>query len=127
METPVDADDPILRCEAELRAAQLAGDVAALDRLIDDALVFVALDGSVVGKADDLELHRSGRLRVTRMDPVERHVRRLGAVVVVTVRMDATATIDGTEVSGPLRYTRVWCQHGDGWRIVAGHMSAITG
>jgi hypothetical protein len=37
--------DPILPHEAELRAAMLA-DVSALDRLIDDALLFTTLDGS---------------------------------------------------------------------------------
>lgn len=119
--------EPILRCEEDLRAAQLAGDVATLDRLLDDELVFVAIDGNVVGKADDFELHRSRRLRITRMDPVERRVRRFGALAVVTVRMEAAATLDGASVSGPLRYTRVWRDTGDGWRIVAGHMSAITG
>ena len=31
--------------------------------------------------------------------------------------------IDGAEVSGPLRYTRVWHER-NGWRVVAGHMSA---
>lgn len=119
-------DDSILAAEEELCQAQLAGDVAALDRLLDDELVFTALDGSVVGKAADLALHRSGKFRITRMDPGERHVLRLGAVV-VNVRMEASALLDGAEVSGPLRYTRVWCQRSDGWRVVAGHMSAVQG
>ena len=44
------ADDPILAREAELREAMLANDVSALDRLIDDALVFTTLEGAVVGK-----------------------------------------------------------------------------
>ena len=120
-------DDPILACEAALRQAQLAGDVAALDRLLDDALVFTTLDGSVVGKADDLGLHRSGRLRITRMDPGDRRVVHLGAAAVVSVRMEAAATLDGVEIRGPLRYTRVWCERPGGWRVVAGHMSAVPG
>ncbi len=119
--------DPVLTCEEELRQAQLTGDVAALDRLLDERLVFTALDGRVVGKADDLALHRSGRLRVTRMDPGERQVLRLGTVVVVSVRMEASAVIDGVDVSGPLRYTRVWHEGPGGWRVVAGHMSAVRG
>jgi ketosteroid isomerase-like protein len=120
-------EDAILAREEELRQAQLNGDVAALDRLIDDALVFTALDGRVVGKADDLALHRSGRLRITRMDPADRHILHLGTVAVVSVLMQASAILDGGEVSGPLRYTRVWCERADGWRVVAGHMSAVPG
>src|SRR4051794_27774417 len=102
-------EEVILAREDELRQAQPGGDLAALDRQIDDALVFSALDGRVVGKADDLALHRSGRLRITRMDPEDRRVLHLGPVVVVSVLMQASAVLDGCEVSGPLRYTRVWC------------------
>jgi hypothetical protein len=40
------ADDPILARETELREAMLANDVSALDRLIDDALVFTTLEGA---------------------------------------------------------------------------------
>jgi hypothetical protein len=120
-------DDPILAVEEELRRAQLAGDAAALDRLLDDALVLPGIDGRLYTKADDLALHRSGKLRITRMDPGERHALRLGPVVVVNLRMEAVATDDGAEVSGPLRYTRVWCERPGGWRVVAGHMSAVQG
>jgi ketosteroid isomerase-like protein len=118
-------DDPILAREEELRQAQLAGDVEALDRLLDDALVFTTLEGAVVGKSDDLRLHRSGRLRITRMDPSDRHVLRLGPTAVVSVRMNAAAVVDGNVMKGALRYTRVWCERPDGWRVVAGHMSIV--
>jgi hypothetical protein len=120
-------DDPILACEEELRQAQLAGDVGALDRLLGDDLVFTTLDGTVVGKAADLALHRSGALHILRMDPGDRHVLRLGPVAVVCVRMEAAARIDGAVVSGPLRYTRVWCERPGGWEVVAGHMSVVQG
>lgn len=118
--------DPVLACEDALREAMLANDVAVLDRLLDDALVFAALDGSVVGKQADLDAHRARRLRLTRLEPSDRHVVHCGpATVVVSVRMDMTGTYDGLPASGAYRYTRVWCERGDGWRIVAGHMSAV--
>ena len=47
--------------------------------------------------------------------------------MVVSVLMQASAVLDGGEVSGPLRYTRVWCERGGEWRVVAGHMSAVPG
>lgn len=119
-------DDPIMRYEAELRAAMLTNDVAALDRLLDDDLVFTALDGTVVGKQDDLEAHRARRLRLTRMEPTDVRVLRCGGTVVVSVEVDHEGTWDGAPVGGRLRYTRVWCERPDGWRIVAGHMSAVS-
>ena len=103
----------------------LTNDVAALDRLIDDALVFTALDGTVVGKQDDLDAHRAKKLRLTKLEPSERRVVRCGDTVVVSVRMDVLGTYDGAVADGALRYTRIWCERPDGWRIIAGHMSAI--
>ena len=118
-------DDPILEHEDALRQAQLHGDVEALDRLLDDALVFTTLEGTIVGKADDLDIHRSGRLRVTRMDPADRHIVHLGNTVVVSVRMEAEATFDGVWARNALRYTRVWHERSGEWRVVAGHMSVV--
>lgn len=120
-----DADDPILAREAELRAAMLANDVAALDRLIDDALMFTTIEGAVVGKADDLDAHRRRLLRLVRLEPSERRIQRYPGMAVVSVRMDVDGTYDGRPVGGALRYTRVWCERPDGWRIVAGHMGVV--
>jgi hypothetical protein len=103
----------------------MANDVDALDRLIDDDLMFTALDGSVVGKQEDLDAHRARRLRLTRMEPSERRVQRFGPIAVVNVRMEHEGTWDGAPVGGPLRYTRVWIERPGGWRIIAGHMSVV--
>jgi hypothetical protein len=51
-------NDPILAHEEELRQAQLASDVAALDCPLDDELVFTTL-------------HRSGMFKVTGIDNME--------------------------------------------------------
>ena len=99
--------DPVLTAEAELRSAMLAGDVDALDRLLDADLVFTGLDGRVIGKAADLDAHRTGRLRLSRLDPSERHVVRCGPTVVVSVRVDLAGTYDGEPTGGAYRYTRV--------------------
>jgi len=117
--------DLILTKEAELRQAQLTGDVTALEQLIDDELVFTALDGTVIGKRDDLSLHQSGRLKITKMEVADRHILDLGTVAVVNVLMEAEAKLDGATLNETLRYTRVWCEQPDGWRVIAGHMSIV--
>jgi ketosteroid isomerase-like protein len=121
----VSVDDEILACEADLRHAQLTGDVAELDRLLDDLLVFTNIDGTLASKADDLSLHRSGQLRITRMDPSDRRLLHLGATSVVSVRMNAEAIMNDVPVAATLRYTRIWHKRADGWRLVAGHMSTV--
>ena len=125
--SPSLSDDPLLAAESALRRAQLAGDAAALDRLVDEALVFTGPDGLLYGKADDLAAHREGWVRITRLEPSEERVQRLGGVAVVSVRMEMAGTFRGAPFAGPFRYTRVWREQGGGWRVVAGHVSAVQG
>lgn len=118
-------DDTLLEHEAALRRAQLAGDVAELDRLLDDELVFTGPDGGLYSKADDLDAYRAGMVSITQLDASDERVQRFGDIAVVSVRMDMSGSFMGAPFSGPFRYTRVWCARPDGWRIVAGHVSAV--
>lgn len=121
------SDDALREREDALRVAQRAGDVDALDRLIDDALVFTGPDGSIYTKQQDLDAHRGGSMRIDLLDPSEESVRRFGDIAIVSVRMAMAGTFNGAPFAGPFRYTRVWCARPDGWRIVAGHVSAVQG
>jgi ketosteroid isomerase-like protein len=118
-------DESLRSCETALRLAQLSSDVDALDGLVDDALVFTGPDGAIYGKQDDLDAHRQGMIRITRLEPSEERVQRFGNIAVVSVRMEMAGTFQGAAFAGPFRYTRVWCARADGWRIVAGHVSAV--
>ena len=129
--TDVTANESLRACEAALRRAQLAGNVAELDRLLDDELVFTGPDGDLYSKAlgdeaDDLDAHRSGMVHITRLEASEERIQRFGDIAVVIVRMDMSGTFRGEAFAGPYRYTRIWRAHGDGWRIVAGHVSGVA-
>ena len=69
-------------------------------------------------KADDLDAHRQGWVRITRLEAGEEQILRFGVVAVVIVRMEMAGTFKGNAFAGPFRYTRVWCERPDGWRIV---------
>ena len=123
---PTDASEASLHaCESALRQAQLASDVRELDRLVDDALVFTGPNGAVYGKKDDLDAHRRGLVRITRLEPSEERIQRFGDIAVVSVRMEMSGTFEGEAFAGSFRYTRVWRARADGWRVVAGHVSAV--
>ena len=118
--------DSLRAAESALRRAQLAGDAAALEQLIDDELVFTGPDGAVYTKADDLEAHRQRTIRITRLESSDERVQLFGKVAVVSVRMEMTVTFRGEAAEGSYRYTRVWCERPEGWRVVAGHVSAVA-
>ncbi|MEV6008802.1 nuclear transport factor 2 family protein [Streptomyces sp. NPDC051976] len=113
----------LLAAERRLQAAQLASDVEALDLLLDDRLVFTGPDGSLQGKGDDLEAHRSGRQRMSGV--VEED---LAALVVDTTGVTwflgtVSGTVDEQEFAARVRYTRTWVHTAaHGWRVIAAHV-----
>ena len=122
------APDPeIVALEARLRAAQLAADVAALDALIAEELLFAGPDGRLGTKAEDLAAHGSGAVRFRAHEPEELRVRRVGADVAVTaLRARLAVEVGGALVRGTYRYTRVWAREGGApWRVVGGQVSAV--
>jgi ketosteroid isomerase-like protein len=122
-----DADPEIVALEARLRAAQLAADVAALDALIADGLLFTGPDGQLGTKAEDLAAHRSGAVRVREHVPQELRVRRVNRDVAVSaLRTRLVVEVGGATVAGVYRYTRVWARAAGGaWQVVGGHVSAV--
>lgn len=123
------ADDPeIVALEARLRAAQLGADVAALDALIADALLFTGPDGLLATKADDLAAHGSGAVRFRAHQPQELRILRVGADVAVSaLRARLAVEVGGTLFQGTYRYTRVWArQDGGSWQVVGGHVSQLA-
>jgi ketosteroid isomerase-like protein len=121
------ADPEIVALEAQIRAAQLGADVAALDRLITDELLFTGPDGQLGTKAQDLEAHGSGAIRFHTHEPEELRVRRVGAdVAIAALRARLAVEVAGTLIRGTYRYTRVWAREGGGpWRVVGGHVSEV--
>lgn len=121
------ADPEIVALEARMRAAQMTGDVDALDALIAEELLFTGPDGQFGTKAQDLEAHRSGALRFRGHEPEELCVRRVGVNVIVSaLRAVLTVEVGGSLVRGTYRYTRVWAREGGSWHVVAGHVSEVS-
>jgi ketosteroid isomerase-like protein len=124
----VGIDDPeIVRLEAEIRAAQLAADVSALDRLISDDLLFTGPDGSLGTKAQDLDAHGSGVVRFREHLPLELRIRRVGVdVAVVALLASLSVDVEEQPNRGTFRYTRVWAREDGTWRVVGGHVAPAT-
>jgi ketosteroid isomerase-like protein len=120
-------DPEIVALESRLRAAQLAADVAALDALIADELLFTGPDGQLGTKQQDLEAHRSGIVRFRAHEPEELRIRRVGPnVAVAALRTRLEVEVAGALVGGTYRYTRVWAREDGGpWRVAGGHVSEV--
>lgn len=111
--------------EGNLQQAMLTSDVAALDELIADDLVWTMHIGLVVNKQYDLEAHRSGLFRFTKVDISDRQIHPYGNCVVVTLKVDLVGTYNDQTFSETYRITRIWLQRQNRWQIVAGHVSVL--
>ncbi len=109
--------------EENLRQAMLTSDVSALDELIADDLVFTMHTGLMIDKQTDLEAHRSGIQRLTKLNICDRQIHHYGDCAVVTVKTELAGTYNEQAFSGTYRYTRVWVQRQNRWQVVAGHGS----
>lgn len=116
----------IVALEEQLRMAMLCSDTSTLDALIADELLFAGPDGSVLGKAADLELHRSGAQRISQLDFTDLLVRDHGDVAVTSVMALVAGSFNGQPFSGQFRYMRTWARTRTSWRVIAGSASLVT-
>lgn len=112
MHIPLQAQ--IVDAEDQLRIAMLSSDVAALDELLAPELIYTNHLGQLLGKDDDLAAYRSGVLKVETLEPSEQHVRALGDVAVVSVRMQLSGTYGGAPANGDFRLRGCGHVHNNG-------------
>ena len=104
--------------EFEWRAAQLAGDLPVIDRLLADDYVGISMNGKVNTKAQLLSRMRDHHFEISRLDLKDMKVKVLGDVAIVTVRAAVQGTSDGSPVNGLFRYTRIYHHLPSGaWKI----------
>ncbi|MFB9240264.1 nuclear transport factor 2 family protein [Massilia antarctica] len=120
-----EAQDHIIALEEQLRLAMLAADVDALDRLIAPGLLFTTHMGEVIGKRQDLDMHRSGLLKFRVIAAAERQIEADARLGVMSARMNLVGSFGESPFNLDLRCTRTWRAPDDGgqWQIIAGHMS----
>jgi len=105
--------------ERDLAAAIAAQDVAALDRLLHDDLVYTDPAGATGGKQDDLDAHRTRVFTIATYSVRELAIDLIRDGVAVT---RVLADMTGEPLSGAVRYTRVWANEGGRWQVRVAHV-----
>jgi ketosteroid isomerase-like protein len=116
----------IERLEEKLRQAMLDSDLPILDELIADDLIFTMHTGLVVDKQYDLDAHRSGMHKFTKVEIDDRQILNYGNFAVVAVKTYLAGIHDRQAFSGTYRFTRVWAKRQERWQIVAGHVCQLV-
>ncbi|WP_198808503.1 nuclear transport factor 2 family protein [Leptolyngbya sp. BL0902] len=120
-------ESQIREYEVRLYAAMSASDVAELDRLIADDLLFVGPTGELATKAVDLDLHRTGGTQFHEFVPKELEIRVWSEdFALASAQIFLSGTYLGNAFAGDYRYIRVWRRDKSGLQIVGGSVSAIV-
>lgn len=106
-------------------AAELAGDTAALGRLLVDDFVGIGPLGFMLTKEQWLGRYRGGGLHYDSFALEEAQVRPYGDAAIVTGRQAQSGTVQGRDLPSGGRATLVWARQDGTWRLAGWQLSPI--
>jgi len=109
----------ILALEDKRYAAMTSNDLAALEALFHDEMIYTHSSAVVDTKASYLEALRSGKTRYKSAKRFDEKVRFAGDTALVTGRAEFEVELNGNPKSLRLRFLNVWTKTPAGWKFVA--------
>lgn len=122
----MDTNQQIKLLEDKLIEAMKASDVATLDALISDELIFTGHYGDLFSKEADINAHREGNITIYDIVVSEQQIKAYDDVVIVSVKKEISGSFFGDTEVGLYRFTRVWKLFGGEWKIIAAHSTQIV-
>jgi len=113
-----DAVGDIRKLEQERFTAYVQGDVAVLDRIFADDLVYFHSNGLSDPKSGVLQSFASGDLKISRFEAEDLQVREIGNVMVATGLVHVELVNKGTPAKFDIRYSAIYANHAGQWRLV---------
>ena len=119
-------EDQLKKMEKDRAAAVVKGDVATLEKLTSDDYILINANGQLSDKATTMNNIKTGNIKLTANDVSDLKVRVYGNTAVVTGKSNATGTIGGRELKGPVMFTRVYVKNNGKWQSVAFQQTPIV-
>jgi ketosteroid isomerase-like protein len=123
-------EDEVLAADSAFFTALVEADGQALDRALADRFVLVGVnDGAVVPREVLVPLVAQGQLRfdAIQADGSEVLLRRYGSTAIVVGRTKMRGSFDGAPFSAESRYTHVFVEEQDRWRLASAQGTPIVG
>lgn len=115
-----DMREAIVALEEQWRTAQVAGDVATMDKMLSDDYVGVTSTGEVNTKAQQLERVRQRTFVVNSLVLSDVKIKFVGQVAIVTTQAHIEGLSNGLPISGNFIYTRIYQRVPTGqWKITS--------
>lgn len=108
-----------LKAEQDRYAAQMKGDVAAMQRLIGDDLVYIHSSTVQDTKASFIESIRSGNVKYRKMKRGDAKVRTYGCIAIVSGGASFEVTVKGEDRTLNLLFHAVYAKRASGVQFVS--------
>ena len=119
-------EEEVLKVEHEKDQAMQKGDVATLDRIYADDLIFVNPRGQVLSKAQRLADVRPGNLDYVNFKRSDYTLHVYGNTVVLTGISRSLVHYHGELIRTPRQFMQVYVKEGGQWRMVAHHANFVS-
>ena len=115
----------IIQLEAQLLDAVKRNDVAMLEKLLHDDLLFILPNGQPITKDMDLATYRSGNMSIQSASVDEQKIQFIDDAAVVSVVVELQGRYFEQQIDGRFRYLRVWKQCLGEWKVIAGSSTML--
>ena len=128
-------DREVLALEDQLTEATRTLDIATLDRLYSDDIMFTGVTGVICNKSSLMDEARRGASERQKAAPAPAIVSyekddvrgvRHGDTAVTSYRFDVTVRQESGDAVHRYRTTNVWMKRDGRWQVVAAHTAALS-
>jgi hypothetical protein len=114
----VNLEQEVIHLSKEKWDWMAARNVEALDTLFHEKAMFVHMGGSW-GKAQELDIIKSGGIHYKQADIHEASVNIIGTTAILLNRITLLAVVGGNEVTNPFEVTEVYVQQAGSWKLAS--------
>jgi ketosteroid isomerase-like protein len=125
-QTDAEIEEQVLKVEHEKDQAMQKGDVATLDRIYGDKLIFVNPRGQILSKAQRLADVRPGNLDYVNFKRGDYTLHVYGNTVVLTGLSSSLVHYHGELVRTPRQFMQVYVKQDGQWRMVSHHANFVS-
>jgi ketosteroid isomerase-like protein len=106
--------------ENQLVEAIKKSDIAILDQMLHNDLLFLAPNGQLITKAMDIASHQAGQMIVEELILTIEEINIINDNAIAIVVYSTKGTMLGNPIQGQFRYIRMWKQFTDGIKVIGG-------
>ncbi len=122
---PEDVAQALTKLENDWAKAGLAGDAAALEKLLTPDYVYTNQDGEMASRADMVAGMKSGATKYDAFTVGDMKVHVYGDAAVVTGKSYTKGKENGKPIDETVRFTDTWVKQGGQWLCAATQVSRL--